>query len=364
MSDASATKVLVMAGGTGGHVFPALAVANVLRDQGVEIQWLGTAKRIEAKLVPEAGIKLNCIEVEGVRGKGKLSLVLAPFKLLTALWQAAKVLRQVRPDVVIGFGGFASGPGGFMAKLMGIPLVIHEQNAIAGTTNKLLRPLANTVMQAFPGALASAAVVGNPVRADIVELPAPAERMQGRSSNTGTRNLLVVGGSLGAKAINEIMPTALKLMAADIRPAVWHQAGRDHEESTQELYQQCGINDAKVEAFVDDMAAAYRWADIIVCRAGALTVSELTAAGLAAVLIPYPWAIDDHQAKNAQVLVSANAGRMHRQDSLNAAALAAELTGLLSDSAQLIKMAESARALALPNAAEDVAQACLELCNA
>ena len=353
-------RALVMAGGTGGHVFPALAVAKSLSTQSVDIHWLGTKRGIESKLVPAANIPLHCIQVEGVRGKRKLSLLLAPFKLIKALWQAGKVLRELKPHVVVGFGGFASGPGGFMARVMGIPLLIHEQNAIAGTTNKLLRPLASKVMQAFTGALPKAETVGNPVRAEILALAEPAERID--DANPAV-NLLVIGGSLGAKAINELLPQVLALMPEVSRPNVWHQTGAAHADVTAQIYQDLHLHNAQIDAFVDDMAAAYQWADVVVCRAGALTVSELAAAGLASVLIPYPWAIDDHQAKNAEVLVDAGAAVMCRQETMTAASLDNILAGLINDKAQLLRMAESARQLAQPDAAHKVANACLELMN-
>lgn len=351
-------RALIMAGGTGGHVFPALAVAKVLAERGVDIQWLGTKRGIESTLVPAANIPLHCIDVEGVRGKGKLSLLLAPVKLIKALWQARQVVKTLQPDVVAGFGGFASGPGGFIARVMGIPLLIHEQNAIAGTTNKILRPLSSKVMQAFPSALDGAETVGNPVRDDIVQLLPPKERINCADSSV---KLLVIGGSLGAKAINELLPEAVSLMPGDARPQVWHQTGRAHIDVTRALYESLGITDARVDAFVENMAEAYCWADIILCRAGALTVSELAAAGLGGVLIPYPWAIDDHQAKNAEVLVDADAAILCRQDSMTAKSLERLLSPLIKDKARLLQMAENARRLAQPTAADDVANACMEL---
>ena len=361
----SACRVVIMAGGTGGHVFPALAVAESLREQGINVQWLGTSRGIESRLVPAAKIQLHCIQVEGVRGKNKLSLLLAPFKLSQALWQAAGVLRLVKPHAVIGFGGFASGPGGIMAKALGIPLLIHEQNAIAGSTNRLLRPLANKVMQAFAGALSQAETVGNPVRRDIAALPEPRQRLAEKYSAKETRlNIFVLGGSLGAVAINELMPRALACIAVNECPNIWHQAGRNNTENTLKNYTACGVGNARVDDFIDDMAAAYSWADLIVCRAGALTVSEISAVGLAALFIPYPWAIDDHQAKNAEVLVSAKAAWVRRQEKISAESLAKDLIELMSNRLQLLQMAVNARALAQPNSAERVASACLELINA
>jgi len=361
----SICRVVIMAGGTGGHVFPALAVAESLREQGIDVQWLGTSRGIEAQLVPSAQIQLHCIKVEGVRGKSKLSLLLAPIKLLQALWQAAVVLRSISPHAVIGFGGFASGPGGMVAKILGIPLLIHEQNAIAGSTNKLLRPFADKTMQAFKGALAGAETVGNPVRREIAALPAPRQRLAEKYSAKPTGlNIFVLGGSLGAMAINELIPRALALIPTNDSPNIWHQAGRNKAELTSQHYASCGIANARIDDFINDMAAAYSWADLIVCRAGALTVSEISAVGLAALLIPYPWAIDDHQAKNAEVLVSANAAWMRRQERMSAESLAKDLIELMNNRLQLLQMAENARALAQPNSAERVASACLELINA
>ena len=353
-------KALVMAGGTGGHVFPALSVAQVLRERGVEVSWLGTRRGIESELVPNAQIPLNFIDVEGIRGKGALSLLKAPFLLLLALWQALQVFRRQRPDVVLGFGGFASGPGGVAARLLGKPLVIHEQNAVAGTTNRLLSKLASRVLEAFPSGLKGAKQVGNPVRADIAQL-APPEQRYGDREGSPVR-LLVLGGSLGALAINEIVPQALAQLPAEARPQVRHQAGKAHADHTRSCYAGAAV-EAEVEPFIADMAGAYAWADLVICRAGALTVSELSAAGVAAVLVPYPHAIDDHQTKNGEWLVKHQAALIKQQRDLNAAQLANELKQLMSDKAQLLTMAKNARALSLPEAANQVADICLEVAN-
>ncbi len=354
--------VMIMAGGTGGHVFPALAVADVLKKKGAHVEWLGTPRGIENSLVPAAKIPLNHIRIEGVRGRGVSGLLKAPFLIGLAIAQAISIFRRVNPDVIIGFGGFASGPGGVAAKMLTKPLVIHEQNAIAGTTNRLLSKIATRVLTAFTGAFPSetvnAQVVGNPVREVIANLPVPAERYEARVNEN--LHLLVLGGSLGAKAINELVPQALEKLAVTHRPVVRHQSGKNHLESTIASYMQYQVS-AKVDAFVDDMASAYAWADIVICRAGALTVSELAAAGVASVLIPLPTAIDDHQTHNANILVKASAGISLAQKDLTAEKLASLLTDQLHERAKLEEMATNARSLALPQAAETVASICVEV---
>jgi UDP-N-acetylglucosamine--N-acetylmuramyl-(pentapeptide) pyrophosphoryl-undecaprenol N-acetylglucosamine transferase len=356
--------VMIMAGGTGGHVFPALAVADVLRKSGAQVEWLGTPRGIENTLVPAANIELHHISVEGVRGRGVVGLVKAPFLIALAILQAVTIFRKVKPDVVIGFGGFASGPGGVAAKLIAKPLVIHEQNAVAGTTNRLLSKIATRVLSAFDGAFAAAKVdaqiVGNPVREAIANLLAPTVRYDNRSAEKEVLHLLVLGGSLGAKAINELVPQALAKLPIIERPLVRHQAGKNHLEATIANYMQHQVS-AKVDAFVDDMAAAYAWADIVICRAGALTVSELAAAGVAALLIPLPTAIDDHQTHNAAILTRAGAGIAVAQQELTAEKLAAVLIDRLHERANLKIMATNARSLALPQAAETVATICVEV---
>jgi len=358
-------KVMIMAGGTGGHVFPALAVADALRQQDCAVEWLGTARGIENTIVPGADIPLHHIRVEGVRGRGLTGLIKAPFLIVGAIAQALSIFKQVKPNVVIGFGGFASGPGGVAAKLLGKPLIIHEQNAVAGTTNSLLARIANRQLHAFANTIVkagtgAATVVGNPVRATIANLMDPNERYRLREEQQDSIHLLVLGGSLGAKAINELVPAALAKMSLDVRPSVWHQAGKNHVEATIALYMQHQVN-AKVEAFVEDMAAAYAWADVIICRAGALTVSELMAAGVAALLIPLPAAIDDHQTHNAAILTHAQAGIAVSQRDLTAEKLAALLLTELSDRQVLKTMANNARQLALPQAAQTVANICVEI---
>lgn len=364
---------LIMAGGTGGHVIPALAVAEVLRARGWRVTWLGTTTGIEAKLVPARGILLETLSMAGVRGKGVLRLALLPLHLLRAFWQALRIVRRVRPAVVLGMGGYAAFPGGMMASLLGRPLVIHEQNARAGLTNRLLACVADRILLGLPGAFtgrsavpgcrADTRFVGNPVRAEIAAMAEPAQRMAGRE---GPLRILVIGGSLGAAALNTLVPQALALIPVAERPQVRHQAGAKHLESLQRNYVEAGVkggvaNGVVTEcvAFIEDMAAAYDWADGVICRAGASTVSELAAAGVAAGFVPFPHAVDDHQTANARFLVDAGAGWLLPQSSLTAESLAAWLRGLTR--AELIERASRARALALPQAAETVADAMEEI---
>ncbi len=347
-------KIIVMAGGTGGHVFPALSVAAELQARGAAVEWLGTARGIEAELVPAADIQLHCLTIEGVRGKGLLTLVKAPFLLLGAVWQAMQVIRTSGADAVLGLGGFASGPGGIAARLLGKPLVIHEQNAVAGTTNRWLSKVANVVLEAFPGCLPEAVHVGNPVRPEIAgvrELECGAERPM---------HLLVLGGSLGALALNQTVPAALAQLPADERPMVRHQTGKRHIAVTEEAYRQAGV-EAQVEAFIEDMAAAYEWADVVICRSGALTVSELTLAGRGALLVPFPFAIDDHQTRNAEWLVNNSAGVLMPQSDMNKEKLAEFIVSVSKDRQQLQTMGRNAKALAMPNAASDVADYCQQV---
>ncbi|MFD1006950.1 undecaprenyldiphospho-muramoylpentapeptide beta-N-acetylglucosaminyltransferase [Oceanisphaera ostreae] len=347
-----AKTLLVMAGGTGGHVFPGLAVADVLRAQGWNIHWLGTAERMEAQLVPKHGYPLHTIAIAGVRGNGLKRKLLAPLHILRAIWQARRVLKQVRPQVVLGMGGFAAGPGGVAAWLAGIPLVLHEQNAAAGMTNKLLARLAKRILMAFPGAFANAdntQIVGNPVRADVLALPAPRSRI---ITTAQPLRLLVVGGSLGAKVLNELVPQAVSL-AGNIQ--VRHQTGKGNATAVQAAYQQHGIK-AEVSDFIDDMAAAYGHADLVVCRAGALTVSEVAAAGVGAIFVPLPHAVDDHQTKNARTLSEQGAAIIMAQSELSAITLAEQLQHFSENRSQLLAMAEQARTLAITDAAERVAE--------
>lgn len=357
--------VLIMAGGTGGHVFPALAVAEELRARGHSVQWLGTARGIENRVIPAANIPLHLINVEGVRGRGLVGLIKAPFLITYAVAQALRLIRTINPHLVIGFGGFASGPGGLAARISGKRLVIHEQNAVAGTTNRMLAKLASKVLAAFPDAFKngvgkSADVVGNPVRNNIQNLDAVSARYQSRADDNQPIHLLVLGGSLGAKAINELVPIAIAQLPAQSRPIIWHQAGKNHAEVTAALYKQHGVS-AKVEPFIEDMSAAYAWADMVICRAGALTVCELMAAGVASILIPLPSAIDDHQTYNAKHLSDVGAGISLMQKELTAEKLAALLLTELADRQHLASMAEKAQQLAMPQSAVRVADICEEV---
>ena len=352
--------IVIMAGGTGGHVFPALAVAEQLRSQGVPVIWMGTHRGLEATLVPQAGIPMEWIGVAGLRGHGLWRRVTAPVMLTQALLQAGGILRRLRPRLVLGMGGFASGPGGLMARLLGIPLVVHEQNALAGMTNRWLARLASRVLEAFPGSFPPprrALAVGNPVRASIAALPEPAQRFAGRS---GRSRLLVVGGSQGALALNQLVPAALALVPAAERPEVRHQAGGALQAVAERAYQDAGVT-VQLHPFIEDMAAAYGWADLVLCRAGALTVAELAAAGVGSILVPFPYAVDDHQTANARFLERAGAASIAPQAELTPARLAGLLQPLLSDRSRLLAMAQAARGLARADAAAQVARICLEL---
>jgi UDP-N-acetylglucosamine--N-acetylmuramyl-(pentapeptide) pyrophosphoryl-undecaprenol N-acetylglucosamine transferase len=350
--------VMVMAGGTGGHVFPALAIAGELRAVR-EIVWLGTEKGIEARLVPAAGYPVEWIEVEGLRGKGVGRWLGAPLRLLRAVAQARKALRRRRPGVVLGLGGFAAGPGGIAAWLAGTPLVIHEQNAVAGLTNRWLSRFASRIAEGFPGSFPAgcgALYVGNPVRPEIAALPPPRQRFGARS---GPLRLFVFGGSQGASSINRLMPAAVALLPGSRRPHVLHQTGVRDRESTEAAYRAAGVQ-ADVRAFVEDMAGAYAEADLVVSRAGALTVAELAAAGVGAILVPFPAAVDDHQTRNAEWLGRVSAAQVVSETGLTAPELANRLATLLGNGrARLLAMAEAARAQAKPDAARRMAELCL-----
>lgn len=352
------TRFLIMAGGTGGHVFPALAVAQQLRAAGHEVVWMGAPDSFESRTVPRHGIEMEFVRVSGLRGKGTLRLLQAPLLLLRALLQSLGVFGRRRPGVVLGMGGFVAGPGGLAAWLRRVPLVIHEQNAAPGVTNRLLARIATRTLQAFPGTFENGLTVGNPVRAGFAELPAPEQRL----AHDGPARVLVVGGSQGARALNELMPRALRLLAEPLRPLVRHQAGRTLDVA-ERAYAEAGVA-ASVEGFIDDMPQAYAWADLVVCRAGASTVAELAAAGCAALLVPYPHAVDDHQTRNGEYLVRAGAARLVQECNLDAESLAALLHDLLADRAQLARMAEAARAIAWRDAAERIASECLSLAGA
>ena len=346
-------KVMIMAGGTGGHVFPALAVALSMREQGHEIVWMGTPDSFESRVIPQNGIPMEFVRVSGLRGKGIVKLLKAPLLLLRALLDARAVLRRQKPDVVLGMGGFAAGPGGLMAWLMRCPLLIHEQNAAAGLTNRLLARIATRVLQAFPDTFANALTVGNPVRAGFAELPAPEQRM----AHGGVSRMLVIGGSQGARALNELVPKALALMPEAQRPQVRHQAGRTLEVA-QKSYADAQVQ-ASVEQFINDMPAAYAAADLVVCRSGASTVAELAAAGCAALLVPFPAAVDDHQTRNGEFLVAAGGAVIAQERDINVEKLSALLGSLLGDRARLVRMAQASRGKAVPDAVEKIVAECL-----
>ncbi|HYL02075.1 MAG TPA: undecaprenyldiphospho-muramoylpentapeptide beta-N-acetylglucosaminyltransferase [Steroidobacteraceae bacterium] len=352
--------ILIMAGGTGGHVFPALALARLLRAQSLEVVWLGTAHGLESRVIPAEGIPIEQLSIGGLRGKSLLTWLSAPVRLTVALLQALAVMRRHRPSVVVGLGGFVTGPGGVAAWLTRHPLVIHEQNAIAGLTNRWLAHLARQVLEAFPGSFGRdvhARVIGNPVRADISALPPPAVRFAGR---TGPVRILVIGGSQGAARLNAVVPFALKRLSGWLAFDVRHQAGERWIDAGRASYAQAGVR-ADVRPFIEDMSEAYGWADLVICRAGALTVSELAAVGVGAILVPYPGAVDDHQAYNAQYLVREGAAVLIADRELTEERLAVELQRLCAGRGKLLAMAERARLLARPRAADELAASCLEL---
>ena len=349
--------VLIMAGGTGGHIFPGLAVAQALRERGVQVSWLGADGGMETRLVPQHGVAIDTIAVKGVRGKGIATLLTAPLLILRAVRDAARVLRARQPSAVVSFGGFAAGPGGIAAIIAGIPLLVHEQNRAPGMTNRVLATFARRVLTGFPDAFpGKEIVVGNPVRSVIAGIASPRERFAGRDS--GLR-LLVLGGSQGARALNEALPKALRqLQGADIQ--VRHQCGEKMRDDASRNYQAAGVA-ASVEPFITDMAEAYAWADVVVCRAGALTLAEICAAGVASVLVPLPTAVDDHQTKNAQYLAQRRAAVLLKQDDALADRLAMTLRELSLDADKRLFMAEAARSLSKPDAADRVVDAVLEV---
>ena len=360
----SKRPVLITAGGTGGHVYPGLAVARALEKQAIPVVWMGTRNGLEARIIPAAGIEMAWLEVSGLRGKGTLALVLAPFRLCKALYQSLRIMRKHKPAAVLGMGGFVAGPGGLVASMMGVPVIIHEQNAIPGLTNRLLSTVSKKVLEGFPGSFASAkgktVQVGNPVREDISSLPTPAQRMKDYQSRP--LNLLIIGGSLGAQALNEVVPQALAKLSESLRPLVRHQAGKNKESATIECYQKAGVA-ADVSPFIEDMAEAYGWADLVICRSGALTVAELASSGLASILVPYPYAVDDHQTANGLYLSEQGAALLFPQTDLTPGALGNALEALLSEPERLIQMGERARELAKPNATAEVAAIVADLAN-
>lgn len=347
-----AKKLLVMAGGTGGHVFPAIAVARELQQQGWEIRWLGTKDRMEAELVPKHGIEIEFIEISGLRGKGIGSLLKAPFAILKAVWQARKIIKQFKPDVVLGMGGYVSGPGGIAAKLCGVPVILHEQNAVAGLTNSWLAKIARRVLQAFPTAFPEAEVVGNPVRQDLSQLPSPQERFAERGYPI---NILVMGGSQGARVINQTVPQVAEALGQQV--FISHQVGKGNLAEVAPIYQQTG--NGMAAEFIDDMAAAYAWADLVICRSGALTVCEIAAAGLPAIFVPFQHK-DRQQFLNANYLAEAGAAIIIEQPDFTPENLLKAIEPLVADRSKLLEMAMKARAKATPTAAQRVAEVIIE----
>ncbi|MDR0274302.1 MAG: undecaprenyldiphospho-muramoylpentapeptide beta-N-acetylglucosaminyltransferase [Burkholderiaceae bacterium] len=355
MSGAMQHCALVMAGGTGGHIFPGLAVADGLRAAGWRVHWLGAPGGMEAELVPPRGYPFEPVAFGGVRGKGLATLALLPLRLLRAFAQSIGVIRRVRPDVLVGLGGYITFPGGMMGALLRKPLVLHEQNSVPGLANKMLARVADRVFTAFPGVLRKARWIGNPLRADFTRYPGPAERLAGRC---GPLRLLVVGGSLGARALNEIVPRALALIPAERRPVVTHQSGAQQIDALRANYASAGVQAACVP-FIDDMAEAYAEADLVICRAGATTVSEIAAIGAAALLVPFPHAVDDHQSANARFLADRQAGWLIAQRDLSAERLADLL--LNTERIALVQLGQNAKKMQKTEAVVEIVAACQEL---
>ena len=345
--------ILIMAGGTGGHIFPGLAVAAEMRAAGWDVVWMGARGGMEERLVPPRGYRTAWIRAKAARGKGLLQKLFLPANLLYSFWESARHIRRIRPDVVLGLGGYVAFPGGMMASLLGRPLALHEQNAIAGLANRVLAGVSDKVMVGFPQALRRAEWTGNPVRAEIASIASPDERFRGRQ---GPVRLLIVGGSLGAQALNQAVPRALALLAE--RPQVVHQSGEKHLQALRAAYAAAGVQ-GELVAFIDDMARRYAEADLVICRAGAVTIAELSAGGMASILVPFPHAVDDHQTANARFLAERGAAMLLPQPELSAERLAA-LIGVL-DRPALLEMAQNARALGKPDAARIVAQRCMDL---
>ncbi|MDP3537410.1 MAG: undecaprenyldiphospho-muramoylpentapeptide beta-N-acetylglucosaminyltransferase [Azonexus sp.] len=345
--------IMIMAGGTGGHIFPALAVAEKMRERGWRVVWLGNPEGMEARLVPQHGFEIRWLKFGALRGKGILRKLLLPFNLLRGFWQAQKIIRQVQPNVVLGMGGYITFPGGMMASLLGKPLVLHEQNSVAGLANRVLAGVADQIATGFPDVLKKGAWLGNPVRPEIARIAPPAERLAERS---GALQLLVIGGSLGAQALNEMVPQGMALLAENEQPQIVHQAGEKHLDALKANYAAVGVQ-AHCVPFIEDMAGAYEWADLVICRAGALTVAELAAAGVASILVPFPHAVDDHQTGNARFLVNVGGAFLLPQSDLTPDTIA-----LIRNYSrgQLLEMAEKARSLAKPDATEEVANLCAE----
>lgn len=345
--------ILIMAGGTGGHIFPALAVAHKMRDAGWRVVWLGNPEGMEARLVPQHGFEMVWVKFAALRGKGILRKLLLPFNLLRGFWQAFRALRQVAPNVVLGMGGYITFPGGMMAALTGVPLVLHEQNSVAGLANKVLSRVADRIVSGFPDVLKNSLWLGNPVRPEIVAMAPPRERFAERND---ALRLLIIGGSLGAQALNEMVPKGVALLGGQDVPQIVHQAGEKHIEALKANYAEAGVQ-AHCVPFIEDMAGAYQWADLVICRSGALTIAELAVAGVASILVPYPHAVDDHQTSNAKFLSSIGGAFLLPQSNLTPEAIA--LVRNYSRS-QLLEMAEKAHSLAKPDATVEVANICAE----
>ena len=357
ISQADARPVVIMAGGTGGHIFPGLAVARELRARGVPVTWLGAAGAMETRLVPPQGIAIDTLPIAGIRGKGKLALLGAPFRIMRAVRAAGFALRACNPRAVVAFGGFASGPGGLAGRLLGVPLIVHEQNRAPGMTNRILARFCRRLLVGFPGSFAGGEeLVGNPVRAEIAAIAAPEQRLSGRD---GPLRVLVVGGSQGARVLNQAVPAAVAALAGQAQFQIRHQSGEKLFAEAQAAYQQADVA-AEVSPFIADMAQAFAWADLVVCRAGASTLAELCAVGVPAVLVPFAAAVDDHQTRNAQYLVEHGAAVLLKQDAGLAAALQQTLQQLHDDPARRMAMAQAARGLARVDAAARIADIILE----
>ena len=357
------TRLLVVAAGTGGHVYPALAVAERLRSMGVDVSWLGTAVGIESRLVPAAGFPFHVSKVAGLRGKGVARWLAAPLLLARSALRSVAVLARVRPHVVLGMGGYGAGPGGLVARLLGVPLVIHEQNAVPGLTNRILARLATRVLEAFPSSFAAgrrAIHTGNPVREELARAPAPETRLAHRGDRL---RVLVIGGSQGARVLNEVVPRALAIESLAARVAVRHQCGPAHVDAARDGYAALGV-DAEVTGYIEDMGAAYAWTDVAVCRAGAMTVAELAAVGVASILVPFPYATDDHQHRNARWLADRGAAHLLAEDRLDAGSLAALLDALHGNRERIGAMSRAAYDAAVRDATQRVADHCLEVARA
>jgi UDP-N-acetylglucosamine--N-acetylmuramyl-(pentapeptide) pyrophosphoryl-undecaprenol N-acetylglucosamine transferase len=353
------SPVMILAGGTGGHVYPALAVAQRLISLGIPVVWMGTRKGLEARVVPEAGIEIDWLSISGLRGKGVFAWLFAPWRLNVAIIQALMIMLRQKPRAVLGMGGFVAGPGGVAAFLTSRPLLVHEQNAISGLTNRLLVPLCDRLLAGFPYSFKTqeSEYVGNPVRPEIATLPEPKRRLATRE---GALRLLVLGGSQGAQALNEIVPQAIAGLEQVQRPEIWHQIGTGNTDETRRNYKSLQLS-ARLQPFIEDMASAYAWADLVLCRAGALTIAELCAAGIGAILVPYPHAVDDHQSVNARFMVDAGAGILIQQAELTPVRLIELLRTFMAERQRLMEMAVAARSLAKPEATEMVAALCLEV---